>query len=773
MRKALLILLFLAGSASAQERVKLHQALLDLQYPFTVMCVAAHPDDEDSDGLAYFRMKYGARTVLVTATRGEGGQNSSGPELYEELAAVRMQELARAAERLDTLTFNLAMPEFGFSKSAEETFQYWDKREALRRLVYAIRLYRPDVVITTHNASTGHGHHRATRLLTEEAIDMAADRLAFADQLSSGLKLWTVKRMFERVFSGNKFDVEFDSNLTEPARGLSYAQIGFESRLEHRSQGPWGTLPKTFERMCRYILVKKQPGDQFRKWYRIDQNLELPSVYDRIVPDAQTFSTLDKSALLSRLKTALNSIRAYMKAEGREDLYAPILEAKLINALRLCAGISFSITQEKTSVVQGQSFAFKAMLEHAESGKVELVDVRVSYPEDWQLQEPQLPVQLEPKMVLDYSLRIAALTPPTLPQSLSSLDYQQPQVWAEAILRLEGLEEPLKVATGMRIEVEPAIVLELQRDELFINLQDVVRLPTIPLQVKVTNRSSSMFRGRLSFGQHQFLTSTPELVSFQLPAGASSTLTTLMLPRSLYNESQGLALRIPVTLKDEAGREVAVQVLRVNLVRMAVPKVRVGYLRTYDYTLPVALKHLGLQATALQVDDLKRDLTLYDTLILDNRAYLAYPELSEVTKQLKEFVRAGGTLLVFYQRPADWNSAFAPYPIKLGNRRVTDENAPVTFLVPEHPVVSRPNRITTEDFEGWVQERGLSFPETWDEAYKAIFAMADKGEDPLTGGLLVADYGKGRYIYTSLAIYRQLRAGHIGAYKLFCNLLAK
>lgn len=774
MKRVLLVLLFLAGSASAQERIKLHQALLDLQYPFTVMCVAAHPDDEDSDGLAYFRMKYGARTVLVTATRGEGGQNSISPQLYEELAAVRMKELAKAAEHLDALTFNLAMPDFGFSKSAEETFQYWDRREALRRLVYAIRFYRPDVVITTHNSTTGHGHHRATRLLTEEAIEMAADRLAFADQLSNGLKLWQVKRMFERVFNTNKFDVEFDSNTIEPVRGSSYAQIGFASRLEHRSQGPWEPLPKTFERMCRYLLVKKLPGDQFKKWYRIDQNLERPPVYDRILPDSQTLGTFPVKELLPRLKAALNSIRTYMKAEGREDLYAPILEAKLVNAVMLCAGISFSITQDKPSVVQGQSFSFKTMLEHAESERVQLVDIRISHPEDWQLREPKLPTQLDSKTVLDYNLWVSTLTPPTLPQNISNLDYQQPQVWAEAILKLEALEEPIRVATGVRIEVEPAITLELQREEVFVNLQDVIHLPTIPLQTRVTNRSSSILKGRLSFGQHQFLTSRPELITFQLPAGASTTITTLMLPRALYNDSNGLSLRIPVTLKDEAGREVAVQVLRVNLVKMAVPKVRVGYLRTYDYTLPVALKHLGVQATALQVDDLKQDLTLYDTLILDNRAYLAYPELSGVTAQLKEFVRNGGTVLVFYQRPADWNRfAFAPYPIKLGNGRVTDENAPMTFLAPEHPVVNVPNRITESDFEGWVQERGLNFPEVWDEAYKPIFSTADKGEKPLTGGMLVADYGKGRYIYTSLAIYRQLRAGHIGAYRLFCNLLAR
>lgn len=775
MRGLLVCLLLLAGSVNAQERVKLRQALLDLQYPFTVMCVAAHPDDEDSDGLAYFRMRYGARTVLVTATRGEGGQNSLGPELYDELAVVRMRELARAAERLDALTFNLAMPEFGFSKSAEETFQYWDKKEALRRLVYAIRLYRPDIVVTTHNSKTGHGHHRATRILAEEAIDMAADRLAFADQLSNGLKLWQVRRMFERVFNTNKFDVEFDSNLIEPVRGSSYAQIGFESRLEHKSQGPWGTLPKTFERMCRYVLVKKLTEDQFRKWYRIDQNLARPPVYDRVLPDAQQLDTLSRTELLFRLKSALNSVRAYMKAEGREDLYAPILESKLIHALTLCAGIKLSVTQDKASVVQGQTFAFKTTLEQ-ELEPMRLVDIRTSYPENWQLREPALPTQLQPKVpvTLSYSLEISALTPPTLPisQSIYSLDYQQPQVWVEAILRLEGLEEPLKIAAGVRVEVEPAVVLELQREEIFINLQDAIRIPTLPLQVKVTNRSGSMFRGRLNFGQHQFLSSTPETISFQLPAGSAATLTFLMLPRTLYNESRGLALRIPVSLTDEAGREVASQSLRVNLVRMIVPKVRVAYLRTYDYTLPKALEHLGLQATSLQIEDLKLNLASYDTLILDNRAYLAYPELSEVSTQLREFVKAGGTVLVFYQRPADWKETFAPYPIKLGNDRVTDENAPVVFLAPDHPVVSRPNRITEEDFEGWIQERGLSFPEVWDEAYKPIFSIADKGEKPLTGGMLVADYGKGRYIYTSLVIYRQLRAGHIGAYRLLCNLLA-
>ncbi|KAF0197263.1 MAG: LmbE family protein, partial [bacterium] len=274
-----------ATTQTTNEQLAIYQALLDLQFPYTIMCVAAHPDDEDSDALAYYRMKYGARTVLVTATRGEGGQNSQGPELYEDLAVIRAKETTAMARRLDTIPINLAMPDFGFSKSSEDTFKVWNRREALRRLVFAIRTFKPDIIITVHDRKTGHGHHQATRLLAEEAYYLAADRLSFVEQFTGLARLepWQVKRLFARTLSKTKFDTEFDSNQNASVYNQPYSQFGYQSRLEHRTQGPWPQIELKGERMVRFNLIKSVDED-FRRWYLLWQGFPEVPIYNKIQP---------------------------------------------------------------------------------------------------------------------------------------------------------------------------------------------------------------------------------------------------------------------------------------------------------------------------------------------------------------------------------------------------------------------------------------------------------------------------------------------------------
>ncbi len=194
---------------------------------------------------------------------------------------------------------------------------------------------------------------------------------------------------------------------------------------------------------------------------------------------------------------------------------------------------------------------------------------------------------------------------------------------------------------------------------------------------------------------------------------------------------------------------------------------------SYDETLERALAALGVDAKKLTVDEIaKSDLSPFQTIIIDNRGYEAHHDLIPLNSRLLKFAEDGGTLIVFYHRINEWKSEFAPYPITLGNERVTEEDAPITFLQPNHPLLRFPNKITQADFANWVQERGLYFPREWDPRYTAVLATNDKGEPQLKGGLLVAPYGKGNYIYTSLVWYRQLRAGHPGGYKVFANLIS-
>jgi LmbE family N-acetylglucosaminyl deacetylase len=768
-----------------EDTAALYQSLLDLTYPFTVMCVAAHPDDEDRDALAFYRKKYGARTVIVTSTRGEGGQNSQGPELYEELGVLRVREMEAAARRLDAITFNLAMPDFGFSKSAEETFTRWNRKEALRRMVYAIRFFQPDIIITQHDRKTGHGHHQATRLLLEEAFDLAADRQAYTEQISARLDPWRPKRLFVKTISRERYDTEFDVNEVASKINQKYSQIAYDALQEHRSQGPWPQPNLSGERMARYNLVKNTEGE-FRRWYLLGQGLAEPPIYERVrpvvfdraAPGPQQAVQLPRAELISRLVKAINLTRAFLKGEGKGDRKTQELEARLQQALLLAARISFTVQPGVEKIAQGLDFNARAVINNGGTLSLQVQDLRYALPDTWELKEnTKVSGGIEPgaSSASDFSITVSLDTPPTLPavEHIQDLNYLEPQIGAVARLSFSELEEPLIVSAQARVEIAAAVELEVAPNELPVNVIDAGQTDSFPLQVKIVNNLRSPLRGRVELAQSQPVRITPDNQQLAI-SPLSSAVTTFLL--TVGRPAPEGFLNLPVTFIDEYGRAIAASSLKIHLINVrTTPNTRIGYLRSYDFTLPTALKFLGLRSTELTVADIATAnlSALFDTIVIDNRAYLAQPDLVKVNSKLIDFVRNGGNLVVFYQRPSDWNdNMLSPYPIKMGSGRVTDETAQVTILQPDHPLLNRPNKIVAEDFNNWVQERGLNFPSEWDDRYQALLSSADTGEEQLKGGLLVTEHGRGRYIFTSYVIYRQLRSFVPGAYHLFSNMIS-
>src|SRR5437870_7162043 len=251
---------------SSEDRIALYQALLDLQNPWTVMCVAAHPDDEDGTSLIVMRRKYGAHTVSLFSTFGEGGQNAIGPELYEEFGSILARETMSAAEIQGSEPHFLGLKDFGYSKSADEAFQKWGHEEALRRMVLEIRKLRPDVIITNHSVTTNdHGHHQATARLVLEAFDAAADPKRFPELLKDGVMAWQVQRLFVRARGqnpdrqgGGEKVVTIDPNERDPVRGVVYAEEALRALQKHATQGPW---PKSFaEFTARFRAFSGQSG---------------------------------------------------------------------------------------------------------------------------------------------------------------------------------------------------------------------------------------------------------------------------------------------------------------------------------------------------------------------------------------------------------------------------------------------------------------------------------------------------------------------------------
>jgi len=802
----LLVLLVLPAPVVTQteetekpDNAALHQALVDLTNPWTVMCVAAHPDDEDGSTLTVLRRKYGVHTVSLFSTFGEGGQNAVGPELYEELGVIRARETMAASEVQGSEPYFLGFKDFGFSKSAEETFRAWGEKELLRRMVLYIRRLRPDVIITNHDTTSGHGHHQATGRMILEAFFEAGDATKFPDQLNQ-VSVWQVKRLFVRnrgqdpaTATGKEAPpqiVTIDPNEMDPVRGMTYAQQALAALQKHATQGPWPrTVPAGGARPIRYGLVKQAtsaPALPANAKTFLD-GLVLPeAVAARFVPP-----TIEGKPLTDYLDRRLELLVALISNKRRGAFTAPkdvvdldphrfkLMAQRLDNALATAAGASVAITSG-SALVPGEPARLAATLTNA--GMAEIVIKQLKFRGLGIEQKLDTADKMLPGT--DTSAAVNATVPKNTAFSVPSSEhlydgrlFGEPLV-AEAELSMEGVS--FNVATEARRDVAPAVEIVSVDPSPYVSTPATSQKP-LEFTINLKNHLPSQFRGLVRV-QGQTLETGRDI---QLAPNGSEVVNIVVrtaLPLSTLAQVQAKERSVAVTVDLPVPKEpIAKRVVPLIYTEAIVVSGRkVGYIPSSDETLQRALTALGVDAKELTVDDVaKADLTPFHTIIIDNRGYQAHPELIATNNRLLKFVEDGGTLLVFYHRTNEWNPneqrnrpQLAPYPIILDDDRVTDENAPVAFLQPKHPLLNFPNKITQQDFANWIQERGLYFPKEWDPKYTAVLSTNDKGEPPLRGGLLVAPYGRGNYIYTSYVWYRQLRAGLPGGYRMFANLIS-
>jgi len=783
---------------SASDRIdkaQTHQALLDLTSPWTVMCVAAHPDDEDGSTLIILRRKYGVHTVSLFSTFGEGGQNAVGPELYEQLGVIRARETMAAAEVQGSEPHFLGFRDFGFSKSAEETYRAWGEKELLRRMVLQIRMLRPDVIITNHDTTSGHGHHQATGRTVLQAFDAAADPKQFPEQLSQA-GVWQVQRLFVR--SRGQADatqqpnqpaqiVTLDPNETDPVRGITYAQQALEGLHKHATQGPWPkTVPAGGARPIRYSLVRQAPPAAplpANAKTPLD-GLSLPAA----VAEKLTPPTIESKPLTEFLDRRLELLVSLMNARRRGTFTAPkevvdtdpqrfkLMSSRLDKAIATVSGASIGLTSESDALVPGEEAQLSAVVANAGVAEIQIKQLKFR----GLGRETKLNTADKILPGTETTAEVKVATPKTLGLTVPSAEHLYDG-------RLFG--EPLTVEAELMIEgVSFVISNETQREVApAVEIVDVAPVPYVitpatsqkPLEftVKLKNHLASDFRGLLRVIGPSLETGR------ELNLRANATDTSSLVVRSPLvlgapNQSPNVAITVDLANPKEPIAKRTVPLVYAEA--LVVGGRKVGYLPSYDQTLERSLTALGVDATKLTVDDIgKANLAAYHTIIIDNRGYEAHQELIGLNNRLLKFVEDGGTLLVFYHRTGEWNPdekrgrpQLAPYPIILGDERVTEEDAPVIFLQPKNPLLNFPNKITQKDFLNWVQERGLYFPKEWDQHYAAVLSTNDKGEPPLKGGLLVAPYGRGNYIYTSYVWYRQLRAGLPGGYRMFANLIS-
>lgn len=717
----ILLALALAPAATAQT----HR-------PLVVMNVAAHPDDEDGATLTYYRHAQDAIAYSVIFTRGEGGQNEIGPELYEELGAIRTVETERAARLLGTQVFFLNYVDFGFSKHADETFAEWGGRDAVTaRLVRLIRELKPDVLFTNHDtvtvgASRQHGHHQAVGIAAYDAFVLAADPSYHPEQLEEpGVDLWQPKRLFLRQWSADdRTDVRLPVGTIDPERGISYAAIAARALHEHASQG-------MEQFAARLAAIEVNPFVHYRT-----------AVDTPIAPD-------DLAAALEPNRAARPSL-SYLIDSGRVH-GLPAGSVTLSDSLAV-PGSTIRLTFDPAALPEQR-------VQWRFHGAIDTV------------------LYLTGDTPSTARLRLAGDAVPTHPRA--SFQYERyrstPPVWY-GIYRA-GTDD-LLAAGYLPLEVVPPLYLDA--------LPDVVRLQpgtmTLPVDVRAYHPEATAVRVQIALSSDDrnevllqrhvelepMALDDPAQLTLDLPAG---------LPPGRYT------LSLTGVADGEVTTEPVHDFVRARVFDVRVPPaLRVGVVQSYDNTLDQALDELGvehvlLDSAALAVgrfDDLH-------TIIVDIRAYLVRPDLRAHNDRLLAWVRQGGHLVVNYHKTFEWNPAaseaqgsggYAPYPLTLGRERVTREDAPVTVLAPEHPLFHEPNEIGDAAWEGWVQERGLYFPATYDERYQELFSLSDPGEEPLRGSTLLAHVGEGTYLYTALVWYRQLKAYHPGAYHFLANMLS-
>ena len=712
---------------------------VDEPAPLVVMNLAAHPDDEDGATMAYYRYAKDAVVHSVIFTRGEGGQNEIGPELYEALGAIRTDETERAARHLGTQVHFLNFKDFGYSKIAEEAFERWGGRDVVTaRLVYLIRQLKPDVLFTNHDTlRTGpraqHGHHQAVGLAAHDAFTLAADPTYHPDHLEEdGVDLWQPKRLFLRDFLAEaEHDVSVPVGEVYAPRGKSYAALAADALTEHASQGM----------------------DRFA---------------DRIRALEATHFELQRSA------TEAPPTPQDLAGNLPPHPAPPLSIAYLIDSGRVPALPAGMVVPDDSLAVPGQRIRLRWDPKRLPEQRLRL---RISGAIDTTLHLDEA----TPGLTL---LTVPTSATPTFPPKVYQYERfaSHPPVTYAAF---RAGTDSLVAAGYLPLELAPPLHVEMT--------QPVVRLESgtnlLPVQARVFDPAAERLAVNVAISrdadrrvlvqQQHALAYTPDVV-------VADTLS-VDLPDTLQNGDYTITLTglaLPAT--GTARPAVAHATGRAFEVEVA-DGLRVGVIESYDNTLTQALSELDVDHVLLDSTDLaEQHFENLHTIVVDIRAYLVREDLRTHNDALLDWVRDGGHLLVNYQKTFEWNTNyrdpfdgsrnnpgdFAPYPLVLGRERVTREEAPVAVQLPDHVLFRTPNAITGTVWAGWVQERGLYFPRTWDAAYTELFCLNDPGEAPHCGSTLLAEVDDGTYLYTALVWYRQLNAFHPGAYAMFANMIS-
>ncbi|MDR3697025.1 PIG-L family deacetylase [Mucilaginibacter sp.] len=816
-----------AQTAPPADLVSIEQNFKKLDVLGSVLYVAAHPDDENTRLLAYLANEKHYRTGYLSMTRGDGGQNLIGNEQSELLGLIRTQELLAARKVDGAEQFFTRANDFGFSKGPGETLKIWDKEKVLSDVVWVIRKFRPDVIICRFptTGEGGHGHHTSSAILAQEAFTAAADPNRFPEQLKY-VQTWQAKRLLWNTFSFGTINTtapdqfKIDVGVYNPIIGKGYGEMAAESRSNHKTQG----FGSARQRGQAFEFFKTILGDAPKTdlmdgvnntWGRVKGGEAVGSAIEKIRKDFDMDHPEKSVKSLVALSDKIDKVP--------DEFWRTQKSKELNNLIAACAGLWFEAYTAEPAYARGDQMNIRSqvisryglnisldgltVIQHPDNAgnTSDFMETMAHYDLPVTGKEKALPAN-EVQTFSNDCIAAKISQPYWLESSHHNGSYDVSNAGnigdpenpdapvVEFAFQIDGHEiisdrklvykyvDPAKGEIYQPVEITPPVTANITAKNYIFNSKQ-------SQFVEIKLQSFTKATGSISIKPMAGWKVSPEKIDFTgknkgdewagnfevTPTGNPPQTTELEAIVEIGGKQFSMGIQhikyehIPnITLFPPA--EAKLIDLNLNIVGK-----KIGYIQGAGDLVPDALKQAGFEVHILSENEiLNGDLSGYDAIITGVRAYNVNPRLAVEQPKLLEYVKKGGNLVVQYNN----NNGLAtknigPYPFSIVNKRVTDEDAKITVLDPQEPLLNYPNKITQDDFNGWVQERGLYFVGDIDPNYKAPLQMNDPGEAANNGALIVGNYGQGRFVYTSLAFFRQLPAGVPGAYRLFVNLLSK
>ncbi|WP_340153121.1 PIG-L family deacetylase [uncultured Marivirga sp.] len=795
----------------------LHQ-MQKLQYTTRVLYVAAHPDDENTRFIAYVENGKKFEAAYLSLTRGDGGQNVIGPELREGLGLIRTQELLAARNIDGGEQFFTRANDFGYSKNPDETFNKWGKEEVLSDVVWTIRNFQPDVIVTRFNKTPGitHGHHTASAILAHEAFKLAGDKNAFPEQLKL-TNTWQPKKIYWNTsswFFSRSGDFDKSKYVTDnaggyaPLLGISYTEMAALSRSRHKSQA-FGTAGNRGDEIEYFEYWSGPANDKAlfagidHSWTNFKNGKSIQKAVDKLVND---FQPTAPGKSIDQLFVIKDLIEKLEESAVRND------KLRAIEKLILdCAGLYHLLYHDNPYAAPGDEISVNLELVNRSDAEINLVAAAIKDLEEnlsisGALKNNQ--VMLE-KFVINIPETFSYSNPYWLDKpsanGLYEVDNQKligqaenpAAIEVEIRLKINGndfsFKSPLKYKTSDRINGEiiqplyivPPVSVEFGEEVSIFTSNGQQKELTVKVKALKDKLSAKL---ELDLPQGWKLLESENKLEFKdLPKSSTQEFRFTVESSQEYGKFD---LNASVRMGDDLFSAYKVQEIQYDhipnqvilrkaqqqlvLADVEIKGKKIGYIEGAGDAVDEALEAMGYKVEIIDIENISIDeLKQYDAVIAGIRAYNVNEALQIHYKKMNEYMDAGGVYMVQYNTTYSLpDTDFWPYPLNLSRDRITVEESPMSFLDPDHAALNYPNKITEQDFTGWVQERGLYFPDDWDKAYTPLLIGNDPNETPKKGALLIADHGKGKFVYTGLSFFRELPAGVPGAYRLLANLLA-